>query len=79
MAARPKLVPAAGTAVADADRRTVEADRRDHLLARRTIGADERFPELGGVAGQSAGDRDLFADRADDSGDELTAVDVQAV
>ncbi len=65
--------------MADAHRRSVEADRRDHLLARSEVGTHQRFPELGAVAGQSAGDRDPIADRAGDSGNERAAVDVQAI
>src|ERR1700677_634041 len=37
LTARAKLVPATGAAVADPDRRTIEADCRDHVFARSAI------------------------------------------
>ena len=51
LAPRPELVPAAGAAMADADCRTIEADRRHHVFARRAIGANERLTKIGAVAG----------------------------
>src|ERR1700692_3997212 len=79
LAPRPELVPAAGAAMADTDCRTIKADRRHHVFAWRTIGADQRLAKVGAVAGPPAGHRDPFADRADDAGDKLAAIDVEPV
>ena len=47
--------------------------------ARRAIGADQRFLEVGAVAGKPAGQRNFVADDVADPGHQLAAVDVQAV
>src|ERR1019366_105185 len=64
---------------ADRDRRPGEPDGGDLLLARFAVGPNEGFLKLGAIAGQSAGDRHARVDRAGHPGDELAAVDVQAV
>ena len=65
--------------MADTDRRTVKANRRDQMFARCAVGADKCFAKIGAVAGKPTGNRDRFADRAGDPGNQLTAIDVQAI
>ncbi len=65
--------------MADADRRTVKANCGDQVLARRAVGADQRFLEVGAIAGQPTGNSNPFADCSDNAGNEFAAVDVKAI
>ena len=65
--------------MADPYGRTIEAYSRDGAGAGRTIGANESLLKIGAVAGQSAGQRHRRTDDLADAGNELAAVDVQAV
>ncbi len=76
---RSEYVPTAGAAVAEADARTIKADGRDAALTRRVVGADQRFNECRAVAGKTAGDRNIGADRTGDARNQRAAVDLEAV
>ena len=77
--ARTELVPTAGAAVSDADGGAIEADRGDKMIARRTIGTDQRGEKIRTVTRETAGKRNLVTDDRRNSGDQLAAVDVKAI
>src|SRR6476660_1490349 len=61
-------VPSAGAAMADPDGAAIEADAGNDAGARRAIGPDQRLLEVGAVAGQSPGQRNVRADGFADPG-----------
>ena len=75
---RAEHVPAAGAAVTDPDRASVQSDRRDLPAAGRAIQSDDGFDELRPVSGKPAGNRNV-PDMLRDAGDQFAAVDRQTV
>src|SRR3954464_6603873 len=63
--------------MADTNGVAVEANRSHAMRARRIVGADQRLAELGAIASEPAGERNVLPRDAGDAGNQLAAVEVE--
>jgi hypothetical protein len=65
--------------VTDSNCAAIEADPHYRSWPRGAVTPDKRLGKIGAVAGESAGERDIWSNRSDYPVDEFTAVDVQTI